>query len=209
MDNTSNYYSSDIRIKSDISNTCNLLDKLDQVNFVSYNVLNRSDDNKHCSVGIIAQDIKKILPSIVKTDNTGYIPIICGKAEHITVSDDIVFIRTIYNNNNIENINICIKIYKPLTSPYIYTTPILNPTGVSLEVKKWRDYNPDDEIFIIGCQVNDYHTVNMTELGMLGTACTKELYQIVKQQNNTISTLQNQLSQLTTWATNQGYVPPQ
>jgi Chaperone of endosialidase len=209
MDNTSNYYSSDIRIKSDICNTCNLLDKLDKVNFVSYNIINKTDDNTHCSVGIIAQDIKQILPSIVKTDNNGYIPVICGKAEHNLLSDDIVFIRIVYNNINIENKNICIKLYKSSTPPYIYITPILNPTGVSFEVKKWRDYTSDDEIFIIGCEVDDYHTVNMTELGMLGTACTKELYQIVKQHTCTISTLQNQLSQLTMWATNQGYVPPQ
>lgn len=37
----------------------------------------------------------------------------------------------------------------------------------------------------------------------------ERLEQQIQEQTSTISTLQNQLSQLTTWATNEGYIPPQ
>ncbi len=196
----------DIRLKKDIYNTCNLLDKLDKLNFIKYNTI---DNDTLCEVGIIAQELNMLFPSMVNL-NEGYIPNINMIAEHDSISDDILFIRINYNIIINNNDKILIKIRKFNEVKEIgYTTTINNPTGVSFEIKKWYNYESSDILYVYGTQVNDLHRINTTDLGILGTACTKELYQIVKHQDSTISTLQNQLTQLTAWATNQGYVPPE
>jgi len=196
----------DLRLKKDIRNACNLIDKLDKLNFVQYNTIH---NDEYCEVGIIAQELNMIFPSMINL-NEGYIPNINMNADHDSISDDTLFIRINYNiiiNNN-EKILIRVRKYNTVNEQ-TYKTTINNPTGVSFEIKKWSNYERSDILYIYGTNVNDYHRINKLDMSLLGTACTKELYQIVKQQASTISTLQSQLSHLTTWATNQGYVPPQ
>jgi hypothetical protein len=59
---------SDIRFKTNISIIKNSLEKLEQINGVYYNLIN--DDKR--SIGLIAQEVEKIIPEVVytNTDNT-------------------------------------------------------------------------------------------------------------------------------------------
>lgn len=62
------YYSSDINLKKDIVQIGNPLDKINQLKGVSFTWKN---DNKK-SIGLIAQDVEKVFPELVLTDeNTG------------------------------------------------------------------------------------------------------------------------------------------
>jgi hypothetical protein len=55
---------SDIRYKTNISNIQNSLEKVEQLNGIYYNLMN--DDKR--SIGLIAQDVEKIIPEVVYTN---------------------------------------------------------------------------------------------------------------------------------------------
>ena len=60
---------------------------------------------------------------------------------------------------------------------------------------------PTDNLFVHGTRVDDYCAVDKGQIGVLGAACAKELYQVVKCQadqiaalNGTCASLQQQLN---------------
>ena len=60
--------SSDFRLKTDIVRLEDSLDKLKQIQGVSY----EWENDRQCSIGVIAQQIEPIFPELVLTDNKGY-----------------------------------------------------------------------------------------------------------------------------------------
>jgi alkyl sulfatase BDS1-like metallo-beta-lactamase superfamily hydrolase len=66
-------------------------------------------------------------------------------------------------------------------------------------IDKWENFNLEisDEMVIYGKQVDDFQLVDKTKLAMLGLAGTKELHQIVKQQQSQINTQQKTIETLT------------
>ena len=73
---TAAWLGSDIRWKKNISSLVNTLDGINQLNAVNYEW--RRDEfpalgfDKGVQIGLIAQDVEKIFPELVKTDNNGY-----------------------------------------------------------------------------------------------------------------------------------------
>ena len=67
------YVSSDKRYKDNIVNISNPLDKLNKINGVSFtwNKISHKETGKK-DIGVIAQEIEKILPEIVETRENGY-----------------------------------------------------------------------------------------------------------------------------------------
>jgi Chaperone of endosialidase len=68
---------SDLRLKTNIEKLENVLDKLDQINGVTFewNGLDQSPEytNEGINIGVIAQEVEKVFPEIVSTsDNDGY-----------------------------------------------------------------------------------------------------------------------------------------
>jgi hypothetical protein len=185
---------SDERIKECICPLNELLPKLDQINFVSYD---RMGINKICcDVGFIAQNVVKVFPSMVSISE-GYLPNIKQKVEHTLMADDIVFIRMINTLPLNENDNVLFNINSPgenITRSHI--TTIIHATDVSIEINKWINYSPTDELFLYGSNVEDFHSVDATQIGVLGAACVKELYQVVKCQAETIASLQKQIDDI-------------
>ena len=199
---TSQYQDSDQRIKCNICTIPKILDKLEQINFVSYD---RIYPNTTHSFGVIAQELHSIFPELIHT-RVGHVPNIIGVADHSLINDDIVFIQYHYDISLTEGMYVEIYIQSS-TINYDRALSLLisNPTGVSFEVKKWDYYNANDKITVIGTQVEDLHSVNMTELSLLGPAGVKELYQIVKEQATTINVLKTELQEIRTWAESQGF----
>jgi hypothetical protein len=78
-----------------------------------------------------------------------------------------------------------------------YPAEIIHATDVSIEVKKWVNYSTSDEVFLHGTMVDDYHAVDIGQIGILGAACAKELYQMVKCQAETIASLKKQIDDIT------------
>ena len=60
---------SDIRLKEDIQPIDNALSRIDNIDGVYFTY----KDTKEKSIGVIAQDIQKILPEVVSEDNNGYL----------------------------------------------------------------------------------------------------------------------------------------
>lgn len=67
------YYSSDKRLKNNITNITNALDKIDVINGVEFEWNEElQDTHKGADVGVIAQEIETVLPSCVVDRNNGY-----------------------------------------------------------------------------------------------------------------------------------------
>lgn len=65
------YYSSDERLKDNIQLIPNAVEKIQQIKGVSWDWNELSDKEGH-DVGVIAQDLEKVLPELVTTRDTGY-----------------------------------------------------------------------------------------------------------------------------------------
>ena len=62
--------SSDRRLKENISLLQNTLSKLDQLGGYNYNY--KADEKKKKQIGVIAQELEKVFPELVNTDDRGY-----------------------------------------------------------------------------------------------------------------------------------------
>ena len=62
------FTNSDLRLKNNISTIDNALEKIINCRGVNFNYLNDSNIN----IGVIAQEIEKIIPEVVETKNNGY-----------------------------------------------------------------------------------------------------------------------------------------
>ena len=196
MDQTDRFFiSSDERVKECICPLNGLLCKLDQIDFVSYDRIGKNTYKQE--VGIIAQNIIKVFPEMVSF-TTNYLPNIQQKAEHTLMANDTVFIRLVNALPIKENDNGLFLITHPGgRTKDNHTTTIINATEVSIEINKWIEYSPTDELFVYGTMVEDYHSVDTTQIGVLGAACAKELYHMVKCQAETIASLKKQIDDIT------------
>lgn len=163
-----------------------LLPKLDQINFVSYDRIDKDAGN--CDVGVLAHNIGKVFPNMVYVRD-GHLPNVYQKAEHTLIENDIISIKI---NNTLpikEKDSMLFLITKEARKQPHFTT-VMNVTEDSIEINKWDHYLPTDELLIYGTLVKGYCAVNNGQIGILGAACAKELYHMVKCQAETIAALQ-------------------
>ena len=74
-DDITAFHSSDRRLKENIENIPNALEKVQQINGVSYSWKDKDVDGyfvRDREVGVIAQEIEEVLPEIVATRENGY-----------------------------------------------------------------------------------------------------------------------------------------
>jgi Chaperone of endosialidase len=178
---------SDERIKECICSLKDLLPKLDQIDFVSYDRIGRNTISHE--VGVLAQNVANVFPNMVSFTRN-QLPNIQQKAEHTLMADDIVFIRLTNTLPLKDNDDVLFHINQPGDRVRNYLTNVIHATDVSIEIKKWGNYSPTDELFIYGTTIDDFHSVDISQIGVLGAACAKELHQLVKCQAETIATLQ-------------------
>lgn len=184
---SSKYFPSDKRIKHDICPVGGLLSKLNELEFVSYcsNYHNHGSDS--CEVGVIAQDVAQVFPTMVTT-RRDFVPNIYKDGEHFIVSDDII--RISIKNSLKENTVVSLITKRQDCLPYKIYKNITNVTSESFDVEKWPNYSQTDIVCVYGEMVDDFHVVDGEQIGILGAACVKELHQQVKCQADKIAELE-------------------
>jgi hypothetical protein len=165
---------SDKRIKTNIKYINNSLDKLLQLNPVSYNYIDVIKNNKE-NIGFIAQDVKEIFPEAISYSKD-FIPNIYNifdiNDDIITTNDDLTSLLT--TNDIIQLIDEENKIEE---------FKIIEISSIHIKIDK--KYNKN-KCFIYGKQVNDIHTINYNYIYTLHISATKELYYKIQEHEKII-----------------------
>ena len=69
---------SDERVKTDIQRITGSLDKIEQIEGVTYVRIDAEDDNTHRHAGVIAQQVEKVLPEVIETNKDGILSVAYG-----------------------------------------------------------------------------------------------------------------------------------
>ena len=183
---------SDIRIKKNITPVRDALSILQQIEIVSYDKINCLE--KGADAGVIAQQIKHVLPRAIVSD-TRIIPTIYSCAEHSVTQTHITITVSCTHHDIKEGVRVRLMILKgDKETPY--ETQMINWTGYSFEVAPWNNYMTDDKVFAYGTEVNDFLSVDKEQIGMLAAAGVQELAEQVAAQAQQITDLTSEISQL-------------
>jgi hypothetical protein len=167
---------SDKRIKTNIKNinNNNSLDKFLLLKPVYYNKIDIINDNK-VNCGLIAQDVKEIIPEAISLTND-FIPNIYKvfdiKDDIIETNEDLT--RLLLINDIIQIIN-----EKDVKEEF----KIIEISSTHIKIDKKYNYN---KCFIYGKKIDDYHTLNYNYIYNLHISATQELYNKIKEQENII-----------------------
>ena len=183
---------SDIRIKKNIQPVTECIQKLEQMDIVSYDKIDFKEPS--VSAGIIAQNVINILPNAVKS-LTDIIPNIYAKATHESV-DSMIRIYVTCNQKDIKNGQKVKMFIMRNNIEEEYTDIIHNHTGTQFDIKPWMDYSADQHIFVYGTEVNDFLSVDKDQIGILAAGGVKEIYKIVQHQASYIESLESRLASL-------------
>ena len=175
--------SSDIRIKKEIEdiNDVSALEKILQIQPKTYKYIDTLFKKSHNVIGFIAQQIKEVIPEAVEMAEE-YIPNIYKIA---TTNENIINL----DNTEILKVNDDIKIFDKNGTPELSKIIEVNETSIKID----KTYNNDD-VFIYGSKVDDFHTLNKDYIFTLNVCATQELYKLIQQQNIIIQDLQNRIN---------------
>ena len=175
--------SSDIRIKKDIEdiNDVSALEKILQIQPKTYKYIDTLFKKSFTVIGFIAQQIKEVIPEAVELAEE-YIPNVYKVA---TTNEDIINL----DNTEILKVNDDIKIYDKNGTAELSKIIEVNETSIKID----KTYNNDD-VFIYGSKVVDFHTLDKSYIYTLNVCATQELYKLITQQNIIIQDLQNRIS---------------
>lgn len=189
----SQFILSDHRLKECICPTKCQLENLDRIQFVSYDYTDKTKTG--CDIGIIAQDVAEVYPNMV-IKQKGVIPCSIEEVNHTLTSNNNVRIDYENISTMFDSDDKMMLIVNQHNNKLHLQYNILATSENSIEIECWSNYSPDDVVTIYGKLVNDLHSVDAAQMGMLGAACAKELYHIVKEQSVMIKTLQEQVTAL-------------
>jgi len=183
---------SDVRIKTNIKKIESALDKINQIDVVSYDMIDVID-GQNVDAGVIAQNVISVLPKAVKTSN-GYIPNIYARGPHVFLSNGNVRIDVPCTQKDItDGVKVKITIIKHVINDQYqngkeetYETKILSHTDDYLEITPWAEYSNTHIVFVYGTYIADLLTVDKDQISMLAVRGIQEL-----------STLHTQLSSST------------
>jgi hypothetical protein len=204
---------SDIRIKKDIIDIINPIDKLLLLEPKEYMLCDDKDYLK--KYGIIAQDVKEVMPEFVYTDED-YIANIYSKGKYnkylvnneyiyiieiekditniINIGDEIKILLENKKNKNQEIIIEEIPYHNRYKRRYIKVKSIIDNKRIEIEKELEIEKEDKEDIFIYGKKVNDFLKLDYSSLYALNIAFNKELFNIFIKQKNKISNLINRIS---------------
>jgi len=203
---------SDIRIKKEIIDIINPLEKLMLLKPKEYMLCDEKDYLK--KYGIIAQDVKEILSEFIYIDED-YIANIysIGKYKKEIINNISVFLIEFENEiNNKINIGDELKIlldnknkinkeiiiedisyHNRYKKRFIKVKSIINNKIIEIENELDIEEKEKDNIFIYGKKVKDFLKLDYSSLYSLNVAFSKELYKKIKEQDIFIEKLENKL----------------
>ena len=197
---------SDIRMKKNIKPLDDALTILSNVSIVSYDHI----DSQETSVvaGVVAQDVKKVLPLCVK-NMSRYLPNIYSLPSSYYVDQDhvIIVVSTPLSSDIMvgQNVRLLIGLHAATKKEEDVETPIIELTATTLTVKKWNSFDSMDGFFIYGTEVHDFQAVDKVQLGLLSVRGVQQLHTIITTQQAKITSLESKLDALLSWATSQGF----
>ena len=205
--NTNNEIS-DIRIKKEIIDIINPLDNLMLLKPKEYYLCDEKDYLK--KYGIIAQDVKEVLPEFVYTDED-YIADIFSSAIYFEENDiyKLVSDKDIYNNikindeikilldNNFQdNQEIIIEdlpYHNRYKKRFAIVKNIIDLKTIEITLPLELTENEKTKIFIYGKKVKDFLKLDYSSLYCLNINSTQELYKKIEVQKNLITNLEERL----------------
>lgn len=168
---------SDRRIKKNINQVSNVLDKIDQIEIVEYEHIDK-DKAQKVDYGVIAQQVKPIVPNAIHKTNE-FIPNLYMKADHTVQSNLVqVSVNTIIPDHIETNelIRIFCKLPDELRERRL-ELPVrhIDREKSILSFDQWDGYSQDLELFVYGSMAHDFHVVDKQQLGVMALAGVKEL----------------------------------
>jgi hypothetical protein len=182
----------DRRIKENIKevDSNEILDKIIKLPLLNYNFIDKDYYEGKTVYGLIAQEVRKILPEAV-TIRKEYIPNIYKYADSICAMEDVIELDI--NHNTELKINDSLQI---TVNNNVYYVDIVKFTDTSITVTKWLNYNETDNIFIYGTMIDDFHGLNQPYLGVLCMGGIQGLSKKVLQLENENNQLKLRLDRL-------------
>ena len=192
--------SSDRRKKTNINNadTSSALSKILSLPLKTYNYIDKVADGDELVYGLIAQEVKEIMPEAI-TLGTAYIPSIYKLATNVVLSED--------------EINVIITVDIPETSELKvggkvelvvenikekHNATVISFTSYELVVSKWDDFDNTKNVFVVGPEINDYHTLDKPYLAVVCMGGIQELNKLNNTLTSTVATQQTTIDTLNT-----------
>jgi chaperonin cofactor prefoldin len=175
------FTTSDIRIKKNIQTCTHLLNKIDKLRVVSYDYIENGKGS--VNAGIIAQELSSVYPNSVIPHSSTLPNIFSLAITHAQLENGLISIKVNYTQSVdiTEGSTVHLIIQKTGNNQEItHENLIVNLTSNSFDIKAWDNYNPSDKVFVYGTKVENFLTINNTELSMIALGGLKELYQHVK-----------------------------
>lgn len=168
---------SDARIKENINNADmnEILSKINKLQFKNYNYINKNQYKGNKVYGLLAQDVVSVIPEAVNL-STEYLPNVMKYSESINIVNDKVIINIV--TNNILKVGDYIKLIIDKYGEKIVKVYDINDNSIT--VSMWHNIDTTANVLVYGSQVNDYHTLDASYLGVLALAGVKELYQQIE-----------------------------
>ena len=177
------WVASDERIKKDIEPFTGGLDLLRQLEVKSFKYIDsRGKEPKHSEIGFIAQEVKEIYPKAI-TLNHEYIPNVYKQITCEWFASNQKFKMKTPDLTDVIDIDYKFFCWNEGDKIETKVTAVGNIDNTFTFDKKWEN------VFCIGNKVNDFNTLDKQSLFMINFRATKELDEIVKQQQQEIDEL--------------------
>ena len=169
--------SSDRRKKTNINNadTSSALSKILSLPLKTYNYIDKVADGDELVYGLIAQEVKEIIPEAI-TLGTAYIPSIYKMATSVELSEDetnVIITIDIPETSELKvggKVELVVEDMKEK-----HTTTVVSFTSYELVVPKWDGFDETKNVFVVGPEVNDYHTLDKPYLAVVCMGGIQEL----------------------------------
>ena len=190
------YTFSDERIKSNITklNTDKSLEIVNSLNpksFLKYD--ENYTKNKHI-YGLIAQDVKDIIPECVYYKKQ----FICNINDNCIYSNK----KIIFNNDITNKLSVNDKIKfvfdtNDFVNGYVECSikNIESPNVIILEDLR-QDLPDNTKIYVYGKEIDDFHTIDYSQITALNISAIQELHKIIKQQSIDLERQSNEIKKL-------------
>ena len=182
---------SDLRIKNNVQPITNALETIDRLEMVSHGYIDHVQNRQSCSFGLIAQQVKHIVPDAVLL-TTDYIPdIMCTPLTSEVDGDHVILTFDHPVDLAVNNLLRLILKDRQVEQKVSY----VSQDQTVIHVSAWSNPDPiHDQIFVYGKQVDDFHILDKPKMGLLALAGVKELIKQNAEQAEKITTLESQLS---------------
>jgi len=193
------WLSSDRRIKTNIQSAQNMLSLIEKINVVSYSFVDQlSHSQKHCSAGIIAQQLINVLPqSVTKTKD--FIPNILQNAFSFRLVDEYTVEITVLSDLNVkvgDVIRYFVYKSKDDATEYKHTITYVSDDYKTIHLPAWDGLDNRHRVTLYGTLVHDFHNVDKLMITMLMVGGVKELHEFSSVQCTRIRTLQTRLQNI-------------